>query len=55
MTADPPADGTITRVELTCHRLRALRSFYGEHLGLPVRGRKATGLAGDRRLARTAP
>ena len=38
MTADPPADGTITRVELTCHRLRALRSFYGEHLGLPVRG-----------------
>ncbi len=38
MTADPPVDGTIGRVELTCHRLRALRAFYGEHLGLPVRG-----------------
>ena len=38
MTVAPPDDGPITRVELTCHRIGALRSFYGETLGLPVEG-----------------
>ena len=38
MSAGPGQVGTISRVEFRCHRLRALRSFYGEHLGLPTVG-----------------
>lgn len=36
MSPGPGQAGTISRVKLHCHRLRALRSFYGDHLGLPT-------------------
>lgn len=36
MSSPAAVDGTIRRVEVACHRLRALRSFYGEHMGLGV-------------------